>query len=232
MNADVLGPVQEILESFVSLCLCVREIMRILALSDQVVDSIYSADVRERFGDVDLLLSCGDLPYSYLEYVVTMLNVPAFYVHGNHDMPEDLGQGVLLKEPRGWVNLDGRTVRAGPLLLAGLEGALRYRPNAPFQYSEGEMRWKVVRLLPALLLNRMRYGRYLDILVTHAPPLGIHNDLDLPHRGFAVFRWLMERFRPRYLLHGHKHVYKPQTTRTRYGETTVVNVYPFAVLQL
>ena len=206
--------------------------MRILALSDQVVDSIYSADVRERFGDVDLLLSCGDLPYSYLEYLVTMLNVPAFYVHGNHDMPEDLGQGVLLKEPRGWVNLDGRTVRAGPLLLAGLEGALRYRPNAPFQYSEGEMRWKVVRLLPALLLNRMRYGRYLDILVTHAPPLGIHNDLDLPHRGFAVFRWLMERFRPRYLLHGHKHVYKPQTTRTRYGETTVVNVYPFAVLQL
>mgnify|MGYP000165081977 CR=1 FL=1 len=206
--------------------------MRILALSDQVVESIYSADVRERFGDVDLLLSCGDLPYSYLEYLVTMLNVPAFYVHGNHDMPEDLGQGVLLKEPRGWVNLDGRTVRAGPLLLAGLEGALRYRPNAPFQYSEGEMRRKVVRLLPALLLNRMRYGRYLDILVTHAPPLGIHNDLDLPHRGFAVFRWLMERFRPRYLLHGHKHVYKPQTTRTRYGETMVVNVYPFAVLEL
>jgi len=206
--------------------------MRILALSDQVVDSIYSADARERFGDVDLLLSCGDLPYSYLEYVVTMLNVPAFYVHGNHDLPEDLGQGVLLKEPRGWVNLDGRTARVGPLLLAGLEGALRYRPNAPFQYSEGEMRWKVVRLLPALLLNRMRYGRYLDILVTHAPPLGIHNDLDLPHRGFAVFRWLMERFRPRYLLHGHKHVYKPQTTRTRYGETMVVNVYPFAVLEL
>jgi Icc-related predicted phosphoesterase len=206
--------------------------MRILALSDQVVDSIYSADVRERFGDVDLLLSCGDLPYSYLEYVVTMLNVPAFYVHGNHDLPEDLGQGVWLKEPRGWVNLDGRTARVGPLLLAGLEGALRYRPNAPFQYSEGEMRWKVVRLLPALLLNRMRYGRYLDILVTHAPPLGIHNDLDLPHRGFAVFRWLMERFRPRYLLHGHKHVYKPQTTRTRYGETMVVNVYPFAVLEL
>ncbi|MBC7228036.1 MAG: metallophosphoesterase [Thermoflexales bacterium] len=206
--------------------------MKILALSDQVVESIYSAEVRERFGDVDLLLSCGDLPYSYLEYVVTMLGVPAFYVHGNHDLPEDLGRGELLYAPRGWVDLDGRTARVGPLLLAGLEGALRYRPDAPFQYSEGEMRWKVVRLLPALLLNRLRYGRYLDVLVTHAPPLGIHNDLDLPHRGFAVFRWLMERFRPRYLLHGHKHVYKPQTTRTRYGETLVVNVYPFAVLEL
>lgn len=205
--------------------------MKILALSDQVVESIYSADVRERFGDVDLLLSCGDLPYSYLEYVVTMLNVPAFYVHGNHDLPEDLGRGELLTGPRGWVNLDGRTARVGPLLLAGLEGALRYRPDAPFQYSAGEMRWKVVRLLPALLLNRIWYGRYLDILVTHAPPLGIHNDVDPPHRGFAVFRWLMERFRPRYLLHGHKHVYKPQTTRTRYGETLVVNVYPLAVLE-
>ncbi len=206
--------------------------MKILALSDQVVESIYSADVRERFGDVGLLLSCGDLPYSYLEYLVTLLGVPAFYVHGNHDQPEDLGQGELLTGPRGWVNLDGRTVRVGSILLAGLEGALLYKPNAPFQYSEWEMRWKVVHLLPALLFNRLRYGRYLDILVTHSPPLGIHNDIDLPHRGFAVFRWLMERFRPRYLLHGHKHVYKPQATRTRFRETLVVNVYPVAVLEL
>jgi len=206
--------------------------VKILALSDRVVDEIYSSRVQELFGDVDLLVSCGDLPYSYMEYVVTMLSVPAFYVHGNHDRPEYTANGGSLTEPGGWVNLDERTVQAGPLLLAGLEGSLRYKPRAPYQYTEGEMWGKVVRLIPALLLNRMRYGRYLDLLITHAPPHGIHDGEDLPHRGFEVFRWLMDRFRPRYLLHGHKHVYRPQTTRTRRGDTTVVNVYPFAVIEV
>ncbi|HEC36180.1 MAG TPA: metallophosphoesterase, partial [Anaerolineae bacterium] len=107
--------------------------MKILALSDQVVEAIYSPHIRERFGDVDLLLSCGDLPYSYLEYIVTMLSVPAFYVHGNHDQPEYIANGKALTEPGGWVNLDGRVVQEGSLLLAGLEGSLRYKPDAPYQ---------------------------------------------------------------------------------------------------
>ncbi len=206
--------------------------MKILALSDRVVDEVYSSRIKELFGDVDLLISCGDLPYSYMEYVVTMLSTPAFYVHGNHDRPEYTAGGRALTEPGGWTNLDGRVVKAGPLLLAGLEGSLRYKPRAPYQYTEGEMWGKVVRLIPALLFNRVRYGRYLDLLVTHAPPHGIHDGEDLPHRGFEAFRWLMDRFRPRYLLHGHKHVYRPQATRTRYGETLVVNVYPFAVIEI
>jgi len=206
--------------------------VKVLALSDQVVDGIYSSHIRERFGDVDLLLSCGDLPYSYLEYVVTMLAVPAFYVHGNHDRPEYAANGRTLVEPGGWVNLDGGVAKVGPLLLAGLEGSLRYKPRAPYQYTEEEMWVKTLRLAPALLFNRIRYGRYLDILITHAPPKGIHDGEDLPHRGFTAFRWLMDRFRPRYLLHGHKHVYRPQTTRTRYGDTTVINVYPFALIEV
>ena len=32
-----------------------------------------------------LILACGDLPYYYLEYIVGLLDVPLFYVHGNHD---------------------------------------------------------------------------------------------------------------------------------------------------
>ncbi len=206
--------------------------MKILALSDQVVDSIFSPQCRERFSDVDLLVGCGDLPYSYMEYVATMLRVPAYYVHGNHDQPEYTANGSTLYEPGGWINLDGRIVRAGWLLLAGLEGAPLYRPNAPFQYREAQMRQKAWQLVPGLLYNRLRFGRYLDVLVTHAPPLGIHDGEDLAHRGFATFRWLMERFRPRYLLHGHKHVYRPQAARTRYGATTVVNAYPFVVVEV
>lgn len=206
--------------------------MKILALSDQVVDGIYHPQVRERFGDVGLLLSCGDLPYSYLEYVVTMLQVPAFYVHGNHDWPEYMADGRTLTEPGGWVNLDVRVVRVNSLLLAGLEGSPRYKPGAPYQYSQAGMTGRVLRLVPHLLLNRLLYGRYLDILITHAPPQGIHDGEDWPHRGFVAFRWLMRCFRPKYLLHGHKHVYGPQNTRTLYRATLVVNVYPFAMIEV
>jgi Icc-related predicted phosphoesterase len=205
--------------------------VKVLAVSDHVADSIHSGHIEERFGDVDLAISCGDLPYSYLEYIVTMLNVPAFYVHGNHDHPEYRANGTTLTEPGGWINLHGRTVEAKNVLLAGLEGSIRYKPGAPYQYTEREMAWRAWLLAPALFLNRMRYGRYLDILVAHSPPRGIHDGDDLPHRGFETFLGFMRLFKPRYLLHGHKHAYGPETTRTRYAETEVINVYPFRVIE-
>jgi Icc-related predicted phosphoesterase len=205
--------------------------LKVLAVSDQVADAVYSSDIRERFADVDLVVSCGDLPYSYLEFIVSMLNAPSYYVHGNHDCPEYRASGVTLTEPGGWVNLHGRVAEAKGVLLAGLEGSLRYKPGAPFQYAEREMAWKAWLLTPALVMNRFRYGRYLDILITHSPPHGIHDGDDLPHRGFISFLGLMQRFKPRYLLHGHKHVYGPEPTCTRYGETEVINVYPYRVIE-
>jgi Icc-related predicted phosphoesterase len=205
--------------------------VKILAVSDRVVGGIYSSCIQERFGDVDMAIACGDLPYSYLEYIVSMLNVPCFFVHGNHDRPEYMANGRILTRPGGWVNLDGRTVEAKGILLAGLEGSIRYKPRARFQYTEGEMAYKAWRMTPALLMNRVLRGRYLDILVTHSPPFGIHDGEDLPHRGFKALLGLMAHFRPRYLLHGHKHIYRPQPSRTRYLDTEVINVYPFRVIE-
>jgi Icc-related predicted phosphoesterase len=205
--------------------------VKILAVSDRVMKGIYSSRICERFGDVDMVLACGDLPYTYLEYIVSMLNVPCFFVHGNHDQPEYTANGRTLTEPGGWVNLDGRTVEAKGLLLGGLEGSIRYRPDAPFQYTEGEMAHKVWRLTPALLVNRVSYGRYLDILITHSPPFGIHDDVDRAHRGFKALLRFMARFRPRYLLHGHKHAYGLEPLRTRYMDTEVINVYPSRVIE-
>lgn len=206
--------------------------MKILAVSDLVVEGVYSSRIRERFGDVDMVLSCGDLPYSYLEYIVSMLNVPCFFVHGNHDHPEYMSDGRTLTEPGGWINLDGRTAKVKELLLAGLEGSIRYKPGSPFQYTESEMAYKAWCMSPALLMNRVFHGRYLDILITHAPPLGIHDGEDWPHRGFKTLLGLMARFRPRYLLHGHKHVYGTEAWRTRYLDTKVINVYPLRVIEL
>jgi len=205
--------------------------LNILAVSDRVVDAVYGSRIKKRFGDADLVISCGDLPYSYLEYIVTMLDVPCFYVHGNHDRPEYLSSGAVLTEPGGWVNLDGRTVERKGVLLAGLEGSIRYKPDAPYQYTERQMAWKAWCMAPALLRNRLAFGRCLDILVTHSPPRGIHDGDDLAHRGFETFLGLMDRFKPRYLLHGHKHVYGPEPTRTRYSETEVINVYPYRLIE-
>ena len=205
--------------------------MKILAISDQVVETIYSAHICERFGDVGMVIACGDLPYFYLEYIATMLCVPCFFVHGNHDQPEYTSSGELLTGPGGWVNLDERSVKAKGVLLAGLEGSNRYKPNAPFQYTEREMDFKIWKLTPTLLMNRMLYGRYVDILVTHSPPFGIHDGTDLAHRGFHALIRFMARFRPRYLLHGHKHVYRPASSRTLYWDTEVINVYPAQTIE-
>jgi len=204
--------------------------VRILAVSDRVVDAVYGEGIQRRFHDVDLVISCGDLPYSYLEYIVTMLDVPGFYVHGNHDGPEYVSSGVVLTRPGGWIDLDGRSVAEKDLLLAGLEGSIRYKPDAAYQYSEQQMAWKAWRMIPALLMNRLQYGRYLDILVTHSPPRGIHDGDDLAHRGFQTFLSFMELFKPRFLFHGHKHAYGTEPIQTPYMETEVINICPYRVI--
>ena len=110
---------------------------------------------------------------------------------------------------------------------------MRYNNNPHFQYTEREMTWKMWALAPWLMLNKLRYGRYLDVLIAHAPPYGIQDRSDLPHTGFKPFLPVMRWFRPRYLLHGHVHDFNPSAvTQTRYYETFVVNVYPSIVLDI
>jgi Icc-related predicted phosphoesterase len=209
------------------------EAVKILAISDKVTEVLYSRAIREHYGDVDLIIACGDLPFYYLEYIISSLNVPGFFVYGNHDFNTRFTtEGRVSIHPPGWVNLDGRSLCAAGLLLAGLEGSVRYRPDGVHQYTQSETQRKALRLLPRLILNRLQHGRYLDILVAHAPPFGIHDGPDHAHIGFKAFLTLMERFRPRYLLHGHKHVYGLEPTRTTYHETEVINVYPYRVIEI
>jgi uncharacterized protein len=207
--------------------------MKILAVSDRVVDSLYEAKVKERYPDIDLLVGCGDLPFYYLEFLISALDVPLVYVRGNHDAgPQYTVNGRVLTSVQGGYEVHGRTVNINGRLLAGLEGSMRYRPDAPHMYSEAEMTFQVARLAPALLVNRWRYGRALDILVTHSPPFQIHDNEDRAHTGFKIFRAFMRYFRPRYLLHGHVHVYRRDIPCvTRYEETTVINVYPYRMIQ-
>ena len=202
--------------------------MKILAVSDVVIDALQGLALTHITQGVELILACGDLPADYLEYIVSMLNVPLFYVMGNHG--GDGGERVF---PEGCENIDGRAVEYKGLLIAGLEGSLRYNNRPHFQYTENEMRAKVAKLTPALVLNRARYGRYLDLLVTHAPPYQIGDGIDLPHRGFQSFVWLIDHYKPRYHLHGHVHIYdnRAETTHAR-GATTIINTYGYKIFDL
>lgn len=208
--------------------------MRILAVADEIDRTLYSAGLARRVGQIDVIVSCGDLPFYYLEYLAGVLNAPTYFVFGNHGFElEHRADEVTIAQPRVGTNLDRRAVNERGVLLAGLEGCMRYNSAPRFQYSEREMRLRAGALVPQLLVNRLLRGRYLDILAVHAPPYGIHDLPDLCHTGFKSFLWLMQRFRPQYLLHGHVHAYNPrQVVATRYGQTNVVNVYPYHVIDL
>lgn len=208
--------------------------MRILAISDKVVPALYSPSIRAHVGKIDLVLSCGDLPAYYVDFVASMLDVSCYLVQGNHASGVEFEHANdLLPRRTHPMDIDGRVVCERKLLIAGLEGSIRYNKNPRFQYTQNEMWLKVWALSPSLLLNRLRHGRYLDILVAHNPPAGIHDGPDRAHEGFDSFLWLMRTFRPRYLLHGHKHVYRQdEITETQYHGTAVLNVYPWRVIEL
>jgi len=117
--------------------------------------------------------------------------------------------------------------------MAGLEGSIRYNNAPKFQYTNVQMWGNIAKLIPGLLYNRVRHGRWLDVLVAHSPPRGIHDEQDRAHQGFSCFLKFMQWFKPRYLLHGHIHLYRRDTVvQTRYYETEVINVYPYQIIEL
>jgi len=200
--------------------------VRILAVSDQVVDRIYELVPQGHFNGTHMILACGDLPYEYLEYLVTLMNVPVYYIPGNHDPAYDAR--VAAAHAAGCINLDLRTARERGILLAGFGGSIRYRPGAVNQYSQSEAFLRAATLMPQILRNRLRFGRALDILITHSPPFGIHDDDSSAHRGLKAINWLIQVARPRFSLHGHMHDLRrnlrPGTTRL--SGTAVMNVFP------
>ncbi len=202
--------------------------MKMLSLSDQVLEFIYNPSVVERFADIDFVLGCGDLPYYYLEYLGDQLTKPVFYVRGNHAAEMEYStEGAGRSEPWGAIDLHRRVVNHKGLLMAGFEGCVRYR-QGPFMYTQGEVWRMVLAMTPALLLNMARYGRALDLLVSHAPPFGVQDKPDPAHQGFKALRWLLTVFKPRYHFHGHIHVYSKDTpVMTRFKDTLVINTYGY-----
>src|SRR5689334_13793724 len=97
--------------------------VKILAVSDQVIERLYDLAASGHFREIDLILGCGDLPYNYLEYLLTIINKPLMYVPGNHD---PLYSSNKLARAEGATNVDLNLVRHKGLLIGGLGGSVRY----------------------------------------------------------------------------------------------------------
>lgn len=207
--------------------------MQVLTVSDEVRREVYGPSAQTRFRDVQLVLGCGDLPPSYLEFIVSTLNVPCLYVPGNHDSrPEVTESGQTVHEPAGCINIHRRIYEAGGLCVFGLGGSPWYNGDR-YQYSDLEMFMLVLLLYPRLVLRTRRNGRPIDIMIAHAAAQGV---LDGPraHRGFKAFRWLVERIQPRYFIHGHVHPSYGYNRKTEamIGQTKVINTVGFRVLEI
>ncbi len=196
--------------------------MRVLCVSDVVVPQLERNFDPERFGRIDLVISCGDLPPEYLMSLRGTIDAPLYYVRGNHDIRyED-------KSITGCTNLHGRLMRHGQLKLLGLEGS-RWYNGGPAQYTEGQMQRMVWMLRPRIWLQKG-----VDLVVTHAPPRHIHDAEDLCHRGFRSYRRLIEWYRPRFFLHGHIHAsFTDDAQRsTTVGGTRVINCFGHYLLEI
>ena len=168
--------------------------MRILAISDEPSQKLWGNRCREALQGVDLILSAGDLPPSYLSFLTCFTNAPVIYVHGNHD---DIYER---KPPEGCLCADGKILLIGGVRILGLGGSFRYRPDCVNMYTESEMKSRI-----ASMRRKLRATGGFDILLTHAPIRGVGDEDHPSHRGFECFGPLLDRYRPAVMVHGHMH---------------------------
>ncbi|MCR4733454.1 MAG: metallophosphoesterase [Treponema sp.] len=229
--------------------------MKILCVSDYVDPLIYNQDVKKVFPDIDMILCAGDLPMDYVDFIVTMFSKPTYFIFGNHNLKElhlyhrsffsdhpqsihntsDYHGGTYIgfkcMTDYSLTYTNPKTGKRTPLLIAGVSGSKRYN-KGQCQYTEKQMKFHLIKLMPKLIMNKLKYGRYLDIFLTHASPRHIHDKEDPCHIGFECFNWFIKKFKPTYLIHGHIHLYDIREKRiTKVDETTVINAYAHYLLE-
>lgn len=189
--------------------------MKILVIGDHESKSLWDFYEPSKLEGIDLILSCGDLSPHYLSFLVTMAHAPVLYIHGNHD---DKYENI---PPEGCICVDDDIYVYNGIRILGLGGSMRYRYGT-HQYTEQEMKVRIRKLWMKLI----RY-RGFDILLTHAPAKGLNDGEDLPHQGFQCFCTLMEKYKPKFFIHGHVHMsYGRKYKRIdQYMETHVINGY-------
>lgn len=195
--------------------------MRILLLADKECPALWDHYQPGRLDGIDLIISCGDLNSAYLSFLVTMGRAPVLYVHGNHDAKYEF------RPPEGCDCIEDTLVTVDGVRILGLGGSPVYTGGA-HQYSERQMARRIRKLW-----WKLRRAGGVDIVVTHAPAKGCGDAEDYAHRGFESLLKLIDRWQPRYMVHGHVHMnYKNGPRVLQRGQTTIINAYERYVLEL
>ena len=196
--------------------------MKILCLADEENKAYWDYFRKEKLDDIDLILSCGDLKADYLTFLVTMGHAPLLYIHGNHD------EGYRTRPPEGCDCIEDKLIIFNGLRIAGLGGSRLYS-GGKNQYSEREMKNRIWKLG-----WQIRRAGGVDIVLAHAPVRGFGDGDDYAHMGFEAFLPLLDRYKPRYLIHGHVHMeYGRDIARVlRRGDTTIINAYERYTLEV
>ena len=196
--------------------------MKILLVSDIESRYIWDHFNKEKFNDIELVISCGDLKASYLQFLVTMLAVPVYYIHGNHD------EGYVQSPPLGCDTIDDTLIEFKGIRILGLGGSPEYRGGL-FQYSEKEMRKRYKRLTKKI----KKFGG-IDVLVTHSPAYQLGDGEDFAHVGFKTLRNILDDWTPKYHFHGHQHLnYGQKNERSiQYGPTLIVNAHDYHIIEI
>jgi Icc-related predicted phosphoesterase len=208
--------------------------VRLLLIADEVSPVVYSQNFPGNLGQIDAILSAGDLPGYFLEFLATKSTVPPVFVYGNHAYG-NVRDPVTdeLRPPGGCIDAHLRIVEVGCLLIAGVEGSLRYK-EGPHQYSQRQFSAMTRRLYPHLRWNRWRRGRAVDVLLTHAPPKGPNEGADHVHEGVPAFNEFHRLWRPKLHVHGHVHLVGANARREYVTDegVRVVNAFQFTVVEL
>ena len=196
--------------------------MRILLLADEESKLYWDFFNKADFDGIDLIVSCGHLKASYLSFLATMTGLPVLYVRGNHD------DSYAQQGPDGCICIEDSVYNYNGIRFMGLGGCNRYKPGKN-QFSEKEMKKKKKKMKGQLFWNKG-----IDVLVTHAPAAGIHDDCDECHKGFEVFNEIIEKYKPKFFVHGQVHMnYGRKFPREdMVGETRVINAYQRYVIEI
>src|SRR6202049_3662023 len=192
---------------------------RILAVADEIDEALYG-DKLARLRP-DLIASCGDLPFEYLENLVSRADVPLVFVPGNHDPDLRTSESpwtALRRQvppigPMGGDNADGRVIDEAGVRIAGLWGSIPHHRGPDLTAPSARM--------------PVRGGSKLDVLLTHAPPFGWSLSQDVAHIGFIAFHRLVNDLAPKVLIHGHVHPYGRVEPLRRLGGALGINAVPY-----
>lgn len=193
---------------FYSYHVCMQP-LRLLVIADRPPRSSVLRTVNEHA--VDAIVTLGDLAIQDIRELEQITHIPKYGVYGNHD------SGTYMEE-LGIQNLHLTAAEINGVTLGGFEGSVRYKADAYAPMYTQEEALDMIRRLPPV-----------DLLISHAPPRGIHDEEELSHQGFDALRWYVEQYHPSFLLHGHTY---PTSTIDTLGKTVVVYIFEDQLVEL